>query len=84
MLDSAVQWTNHYPADFLACLDSRRDCCAQGYLFGEARTAKHRGIFASREGTNLHEAPAPKKLQHAPANTASYEGYRFFRDFPGE
>ena len=31
-------------------LPSRRDCCAQGYLFGEARTAKPRGIFASPEG----------------------------------
>ena len=40
--------------------------------------------LAPRVALNLYEAPPPKKLQHSPANTASYEGYRFFRDFPSE
>ena len=44
MLDSAVQWTNHYPADFLACLDSRRDCCAQGYFLAKRERRSPEGF----------------------------------------
>ena len=84
MLDSAVQWTNHYPADFLACLAGGIVVLRVSFLAKRERRSPEGFSLAPRVALNLYEAPPPKKLQHSPANTASYEGYRFFRDFPSE
>ena len=73
MLDSAVQWTNHYPADFLACLAGGIVVPRVSFLAKRERRSPEGFSLAPRVALYLYEAPPPKKLQHSPANTASYE-----------